>query len=228
MLLLAIETSTLSGGVALIGEEGIVAEYRLNIEITHSERLLVMIDRVLQEARVSLSKVDALAVSIGPGSFTGLRIGLATAEGLALGAAKPIVTVPTLMALASRVPFSTLPVVPLLDAKKKEVYWAAFGFEAGVCRRLIDDEVSSPEEMLRRIPRPALFLGEGSRLYADLIRREMGEQARFAPAALLLPSASSVAEIGLEKLKRGELSDPVSATPFYLRRSEAEIKWEER
>jgi tRNA threonylcarbamoyladenosine biosynthesis protein TsaB len=228
MLLLAIETSTLSGGVALIGEEGIIAEYRLNIEITHSERLLVMIDRVLQEARIPLSKVDALAVSIGPGSFTGLRIGLATAEGLALGAAKPIVTVPTLMALACRVPFSTLPVVPLLDAKKKEVYWAAFQFDGEICRRLIDDEVSSPEEMLRRIPRPALFLGEGARLYADLIRKEMGDQSRFAPAALLLPSAASVAEIGLEKLRRGELSDPISATPLYLRRSEAEIKWENR
>jgi tRNA threonylcarbamoyladenosine biosynthesis protein TsaB len=225
MPILGIETATLSGGAALFGEKGLIAEYRLNIEVTHSERLLLMIDRLLQEARTPLHEIEAVALSIGPGSFTGLRIGLATAKGLCLGTGRPVIAVPTLLALAHRVPFSSLPVIPLLDAKKKEVYWAAFEFDRGICRRLTEDAVSSPEEMLGKIPRPALFLGEGAEVYGDRIRERFGEEAHFAPMSLRLPSAASVAEIGLEKLRRGEISDPVSVVPIYLRRSEAEIKW---
>jgi len=228
MQLLAIETATLSGGVAIAAEEGIVAEYRLNVEMTHSERLLMMVDRVLKEARVSLDKIDAIAVSIGPGSFTGLRIGLATAKGLCLGAEKPLIAVPTLAALAARVPFAPVPVVPMLDAKKKEVYWGSFQFRDGRVERLSPDSVSSPEAMLRQLTPPALFLGSGAILYKELIRQALGEHAQFAPMSLALPSAASVAELGHEDLRRGAFCDPVLAVPLYLRRSEAEVRLETR
>lgn len=224
MQLLALETATLSGGVAIIGDGGLVAEYRLNIQVTHSERVLLMIDRVLKEAKVPLEEIDAVALSIGPGSFTGLRIGLATAKGLCLGTGKPMVPVSTLMALACRVPFSSLPVVPLLDAKKKEVYGGIFQFDKGSVQQLMKDSVCPVEEILRQLQGPALFLGDGAKVYADTIRDKLGGNAHFAPVSLSLPSAASVAEIAFEKLQKWEVSDPFSVVPVYLRRSEAEIR----
>ncbi|MGH7386409.1 MAG: tRNA (adenosine(37)-N6)-threonylcarbamoyltransferase complex dimerization subunit type 1 TsaB, partial [Candidatus Rokuibacteriota bacterium] len=122
MRLLALETATLAGGAALLDDGRLVGEIRLNIALTHSERLMAVVDRLLQDCGGDARSLDALAVSVGPGSFTGLRVGAATAKGLALALEIPVAPVPTLDALAATLPFADAPVCPLLDARKGEVY----------------------------------------------------------------------------------------------------------
>ena len=122
MRVLALETSTLAGGVALCEDGRVVGLSLLNVALTHSERLMSMVDRLLEDCRWTLGQVQGLAVSIGPGSFTGLRVGAATVKGLALALGLPVAAVPTLDALAANLPFADAPVCPLLDARKGEVY----------------------------------------------------------------------------------------------------------
>src|SRR5690242_19383342 len=122
MRVLALETSTLAGGVALMDGERLVAEYVLDVGVTHSERLLAVIDRVLADARWAPRDLEGLAVSIGPGSFTGLRVGVSTVKGLAWALGLPIAAVPTLDAMAAAVPSSAWPVCPILTARRGEVY----------------------------------------------------------------------------------------------------------
>ena len=122
MLVLGIETSSRHGGVAIIGEDRVLCEAVLSVEVTHSERLLPAVDRALDEARITLEGLGGIAVSIGPGSFTGLRIGLSTAKGLAYATGLPLVGVPTLEAMAWTLPAARWQVCPVLDARKQEVY----------------------------------------------------------------------------------------------------------
>src|SRR5262245_28797949 len=126
MRLLALESATLAGGAALLDGDVIVGEHRSNIALTHSERLMVAVDRLLQDCGWSMSDLDGLAVSVGPGSFTGLRVGIATVKGLALAMSLPVAPVPTLDALASALPFADVPVCPVLDARKGEVYLSCY------------------------------------------------------------------------------------------------------
>jgi len=129
MLILGIETATMTGGVALLNEERLISEYTLNVRTTHSARLMPALDRVLEDSSIDKCEIDGIAVSIGPGSFTGLRIGLATAKGLALGLDIPLAGVPTLDALAHNTPFAMYQICPILDAKRKEVYYSLFRYE---------------------------------------------------------------------------------------------------
>src|SRR5438093_2583246 len=122
MRVLAVETSTLAGGAALLDGEVVVGEYALDVGATHSERLMGAIDRLLTDAGWTVRDLEGLAVSVGPGSFTGLRIGLSTVKGLALALSIPIVAVPTLDAMAALLPFAALPVCPVLDARQGDVY----------------------------------------------------------------------------------------------------------
>lgn len=226
MKILSIETATLAGGVALMEEAGLIAEYRLHVEIRHSERLLLAIDRLLSDARTSVADLDAIAVSIGPGSFTGLRVGLSTAKGLAMGSRKPLVTVPTLEAMASLFPYSQPLIVPMLDARRQEVYWALFDTQEGRPVRLHPEAATSPEVMLGSIghlDQPILFVGEGAEKYRDLLLTRRAGKTLFAPMALRFPSAAGVAELGLARLKVGEVHPPEEVTPFYLRDSTAEL-----
>lgn len=225
MRILAIETSTMMGSVAIMDERGLIAEYRLNIKATHSERLMRIIDEVLRGSGIELKDLDGYAVSIGPGSFTGLRIGLSTVKGLAFTTNKPITAIPTLDALACNIPFSQYMVCPMLDARKKEVYTALFRFtDNGVVSKLTDDCVISPESLLKEIKEPTVFLGEGANIYRELIKERLGYLAHFAPLSKQLPSAANVAELGLKALISGKVEDPAILIPRYIRKSEAEIK----
>lgn len=226
MKILSIETATLAGGVALMEEAGLIAEYRLHVEARHSERLLSAIDRLLSDSGTSVADLDAIAVSIGPGSFTGLRVGLSTAKGLAMGGRKPLVTVPTLEAIASLFPYSNALVAPMLDARRQEVYWALFDTREGRPVRLHPEAATSPEAMLESIghlDQPVLFVGEGAEKYRALLLARGEGRALFPPKALQFPSAAGVAELGLARLKEGETHPPEEATPFYLRASTAEL-----
>ena len=217
------------GGVAVVDRQnGLIAEMRLNVKTTHSERLMTVIDYVLMQSEVGLGDIDAFAVAIGPGSFTGLRIGLSTAKGLAYATGKPIVTVPTLEAFAWNFPYCLYPVCLMLDARKSEVYSAVFRWEDGGFRRVLEEMSIRPEDLLRKLAGPVLFAGEGVMLYKDSIAEIMKDRAFIAPMEKMVPSPANVATLGLVKALKGEYADPTEEIPFYIRKSEAEVKWTEK
>lgn len=229
MKIFAIETSTMMGSVAIMDQAGLIAEYRLNIKSTHSERLMKTIDEVLKDSSLTLEDIDGYAVSIGPGSFTGLRIGLSTVKGLSFITKKPIAAIPTLDALACNISFSQYQICPMLDARKKEIYTSLYSnTEEGEMIKLLEDTVIKPESFLRKIKEPTVFLGEGATIYREIIRESLGPLAFFAPSAKQLPSAASVAELGLNAIMSGRSEDPATLVPKYIRKSEPEIKIESK
>lgn len=212
-----------------MSDAGLIAEYRLHVEIRHSERILIAIDHILTESQTLLSDLDAIAVSIGPGSFTGLRVGLATAKGLLMGTDKQMVLVPTLEAMAAGFPYSRMPVAPVIHARKDEIYWSLFDLSEGTPRRLYPDAAASPQEMLDQLAglKEVLFVGDGALRRRDLILENRPGGAFFPPPALQFPSAAAVAALGLLKFSKGERTHPAEAVPLYLKASTAELKWSE-
>ncbi|MBI5194838.1 MAG: tRNA (adenosine(37)-N6)-threonylcarbamoyltransferase complex dimerization subunit type 1 TsaB [Nitrospirae bacterium] len=227
MKILALETATMAGSAAIVSDEELIGEIRVNISVAHAERLMPSIEYLLNASRISIKDIDAFAVSIGPGSFTGLRIGLSTAKGFSYSTGRPIISVPTLDAFARTLPFCPHFICPLLDARKNEVYAGLYKWERGICTKIVPETAINPADFLRQIKGPAVFMGEGAKIYRKFIEDVLGDAALFAPAAKMIPSASAVGEIALEKLKEGTIADPVSLAPFYLRKSEAEIKQNE-
>ncbi|MBZ0157959.1 MAG: tRNA (adenosine(37)-N6)-threonylcarbamoyltransferase complex dimerization subunit type 1 TsaB [Alphaproteobacteria bacterium] len=224
MKLLAIETSTMLGGVALMEDSTLVAEMRMNIQVTHSERILTGIDHLLRHAGFGLEEIDVFGIAIGPGSFTGLRVGLSTLKGLVYASGKPLVSVPTLEAFAWNLPFAAHPVCPLLDARKREVYAGVFIWNNDGFTRLVQERAVRLEDLLAALQGEAVFIGEGAVLYRDTISRIMGSRAHFGQPQDMVPSPANVACLCMRKAERGEFDDPVRLSPLYLRRSEAEIK----
>lgn len=226
MKILAIETATIAGSIAVHDDKaGLIAEVRVDVKVAHAERLMPSIEWLLKTSCVSIHDIDAFAVSIGPGSFTGLRIGLSTAKGFSYATGKPVVPVPTLDAFARTLPFCSYMICPLFDARKNELYAALYKWEGDVCRKVLPETAISPAELMKQIHERTVFMGEGAALYKEVISGTLRDNAVFAPASRMSPAASAVAEIAEEKLKQGIVADTVSLTPFYIRRSEAEIRW---
>ena len=217
MRLLAVDTSTLAGGVALLDGERLVAEYVLDVGIAHSERLMAAVDRVLADARWTTRDLTGLAVAVGPGSFTGLRIAVSTVKGLALALRLPIAAVPTLDAMAAAVPWASLPVCPVLDARKGEVYASRYHWEDGAMRRDWEYEALPPEALALRLGEPTLLVGDGA---AGIV----SAHARLLPPPRRLPSPACVGALGLARLRSGETVSAAALSPLYLRPSEAELK----
>ncbi len=226
MYILGIETSTMTGSVAICTEERLIAEYTLNTKATHAERLLTAIEHVVQSTSLTIRDLDGIAVAKGPGSFTGLRIGVTTAKSLAYSIQKPIVAVSSLDALASQYLYSDRLLCPFLDARKKEVYTAFYRNTGAHIQRLSEYAVIAPHNVFQEIHEPVVFLGDGVAPYRHQIDEALGELAYFADPAHLLPRGSLVAEIGAKRLLQGEADDCFALTPFYLRKSDAEIHWE--
>ena len=240
MMILGIDTATATASVALVEEGRVIAEevrsaprqsgpHPSGGRGNHAEILLPLIGMVLAKAGVLLPEISAFAVSIGPGSFTGLRIGLSTVKGLAYGWEVPVVGVPTLLAVAARVTGWDGLVCPLLDARKKEVYAALFRKEAETLERLAEDLVCSAEAVIERVAaldggEPCLFIGDGIQSYGKLITAALGDRSRVTLGEVYPSTACAVAQLGEARLARQE-RDPVGAmVPLYLRPSEAELK----
>ncbi|UCE78071.1 MAG: tRNA (adenosine(37)-N6)-threonylcarbamoyltransferase complex dimerization subunit type 1 TsaB [Nitrospiraceae bacterium] len=229
MKVLAIETSTMLGGAAVVDEQdGLIAEIRLNIKTTHSERLMTAVDTILKQSELKLNDIDAVAVSTGPGSFTGLRIGLSTAKGLCYASGRPLVTVPTLEAFAWNFTFSKHPICLMLDARKKEVYAAVFQWKERGFKKIISETIVKPSELFKKLVGSTVFAGDGVKLYEDQITEHMKDRAILAPPEKMVPFPSNIAMLGLRKALKREFSSASYAVPFYIRKSEAEVKWEEK
>jgi len=226
MLVLGIDTATPIGSIGLIEDDMVIAEYVLNVVETHSARLMPALDDMLRRASVDRSEIDAIAVTRGPGSFTGVRVGVATAKGLAFALKKPIIGVISLDVLAFNLRFHGGIICPMLDARRGEVYAAIYRGGEDELRRTSDYLCSPADDVLDLIDEPALFSGGGARRYRETIERRLGGMANFADHVFDLPRGSVVAMLGLERLRRGESDELFSFVPLYLRRPEAEVKLE--
>lgn len=225
MKLLAVETATMLGGIAIMDDDKLVAESRLNVRVTHSERIMKEIDRVLRSAAMDISEIDVFGISIGPGSFTGLRVGLSTVKGLVYATGKKLVTVPTLEGMAWNLPFSAYQVCPMLDARRKEIYAAIFRWSDAGFERVMDERTLSIDSLLAMIDTKTIFLGECALLYKDVIMRALNDRALFGAPQHMVPSPANTALLCMKKAVKGEYTDALKAVPAYHRRSEAEIKF---
>jgi tRNA threonylcarbamoyladenosine biosynthesis protein TsaB len=229
MKVLGIDTSTPCGSVGFVDEDRVWADCLLNIPVTHSERLLHSVEWVLREAGVTLADVDGWALSLGPGSFTGLRIGVSAVKGLAMATGKPIAGVPTLDVLAFQIAPTPYLICPILDARKEEVYTALYRYgREGVPERLSADQTFRPEEMIKQIHEKTIFIGDGVRTYGNLLRNHLPSLAVFPIPSLHVPHGSTVARLGLDLLRGGKELDLAAFAPIYVRPSEAELKWQEK
>lgn len=237
MLILAVETSTNTASLGLLqtrGEEKscsqqekVLGELTLNLSGNHSATLMPAIDLLLKEANLDIRHVEGIALAIGPGSFTGLRIGASTVKGLAYALRIPVVGVSTLDALAQNLCYASTLICPVLDARKKEVYAAIYrGDGSGCLEKLSPDMVIAPAELKEHLKEKVIFLGNAVKVYGAIWQNLFGSQALFAPPEFSYPRAIHVGRLSLPKFQRGETLNLFSFTPLYLRRSEAEINWE--
>ena len=222
MKLLTIDTSTTACSVALCCDGELVSEYLVSQGKTLTSRLLSCVDTVLRGAGLSAADLDGFGVALGPGSFTGLRVGIATVKGMAMAAGKPVAGFSSLAMLAMNLPWASHPVCPMFDARKKEVYAGMYE-----CRRLpltlVPDCVASPEVFLDKLTGPVIVVGEGAVRYRELIIARLGEKALFAPSSAHLPRASAGALLVADAFARGETVPLAHLLPAYIRPSEAEL-----
>lgn len=226
-VILAIDTSSRSGSIALVEEGRLVAERNVADAGPHAGWLLGNISGLCSEANLSLDKIDLFAAAVGPGSFTGLRIGLTTIKGLAWALGKPVAPVCTLRALAMNADVGSALICPILDARKSEVYTALYSFTEGRIKTLMEPLSIRPEELLRSLqeicPAPASihFLGNGLGPYGELLR-EGREGAVFTAEPLWNVRAANIA--ALAALRGAPTTAALELTPLYLRKSEAELR----
>lgn len=226
MKIAAFDTSANSGSIALLEDSRLISELTIADVGTHSQWLMRSFDALLERAGCSIEEVGLLAVAAGPGSFTGLRIGLSAVKGLAWAMNRNVVAVSTLNALALNLRYSRFPVCPVLDARKGEVYAALYNCEGARPVELLKECVCAPDALFLRIKAaglstPVIFLGNGLKVYEQAIRDNVA-QAIIAPEPLMYVKASNVGLLAFEDI--AVAMKPIHLTPVYLRRSEAELK----
>lgn len=225
MLVLGIDTATRIASVGLSSDGETIAEESNLSGANHTEILLPLILRVLNNAQRTLSEIDGVGVSIGPGSFTGLRIALGTVKGFAYALNLRVAAIPTLEALARTAVNWVGDIRVVSDARKGEVYVALFRRDQnGIVSRLTADQVGSPEQSFSELQSPCLFLGDGVERYGDLIRQVCGPSAQFLPFSSFPPRGGVVARMAWERFNRGEQDDIGALVPLYVRKPDAEFK----
>ncbi|MCK9362081.1 MAG: tRNA (adenosine(37)-N6)-threonylcarbamoyltransferase complex dimerization subunit type 1 TsaB [Syntrophales bacterium] len=227
MITLAIECATKAASAALLADEEVTGEVYLDARSHHSEVVLPALESLLALAGLTIKNVDLFACTTGPGSFTGVRIGIATVKGLALATGRPIVGVSTLEALAMNINFSKRLICPLLDARKNQVYAGLYRIgEDGLLQSVVADYLGDLETVLKNLPREDIdFIGEGALRYRDNIRAEFPAANISKFAKINNPNAASLGIAAIGRYKRdGVVEDALSLLPTYLRLSEAEQK----
>lgn len=231
MKILGIDASGLSASVAILEDEKLVAEYTINNKLTHSHTLMPMIDEICKMVNLDLATIDAIGVTSGPGSFTGLRISAGTAKGMALGLDIPIVGIPTLDAIANNILYTDYVICPIMDARRNHLYTALYKWEDNLLNKLTDHMVIPVEDIINMLverDEKVIFMGDGTDVYKEQIIAALGEKAYFAPPSLKLQRASTVALLAMEKAKLGETISHRDFEPTYLRPSQAEREYKER
>ncbi len=224
MLILAFDTSTSRGSLALVADDRLLAEYTLESRASYLHRLMVGIDQLLADTGYTLSDVELIVVSSGPGNFTGLRLGLATAKGLALAQGCSVIGINTLDALAANLPFCPYPICPILDAKKHEIYAAFYDGGEGWPVRQGDYLLIAPAALAGRLETPTVLTGPGLERYGSFFHEEVGDIMILPPPELRHVRASVLARLGLASYQAGQIPDVDTLTPFYLRPADAEIR----
>lgn len=223
MKILGIDTSSPKGSLAITSKDKIISERTLPFKATHSKNFFLLLDSILTEATLELSQISAFAVSIGPGAFTGLRVGLSAALGLSLAQKKPVIPVDTLFAMAYTVPLTEYLICPIVDAKKGELYSSFFQYNKdGILLRRSEDLAITPEILLKEICHPTLFFGSGVETYGEVFKQKLGDLA-VIKNSFTKTTAASVAILGYEKAKKGVDLSLNQLKPKYIRRSEAEL-----
>ncbi|GLC82574.1 tRNA (adenosine(37)-N6)-threonylcarbamoyltransferase complex dimerization subunit type 1 TsaB [Lacrimispora brassicae] len=224
MRILGIESSSLVASVALVEDEVTTAEYTVNFKRTHSQTLLPMLDEIVKMVDLDLKTIDAIAVSGGPGSFTGLRIGSATGKGLGLALKKPLISVPTVDAMAYNLYGSAYSVCPIMDARRNQVYTGIYDNRDGfsVIKEQCAMDIEELVEELNTSGQKVIFLGDGVPVYRKQIQEKMTVPFLFAPAHLNRQRAAAVAALGCRYYEEGKTLGAEDHAPVYLRKPQAE------
>lgn len=231
MKILALDSSGLVAGVAVVEDDNLLGEYTVNYKKTHSQTLLPMLDALASMIELDLDSVDAIAVAAGPGSFTGLRIGSATAKGLGLALDKPIVPVPTVDALAYNLWNVSEQVCPLMDARRQQAYTGLYEFCEGALHTLLPQCAVGIDEIVEKVNesgRSTIFLGDGAPVFAPYLAEHVTVPYRLAPAHCNKQRAASVAVLGAVLYAQGGAQTAAEHKPEYLRMSQAERERRER
>lgn len=231
MLIFGIDTCCMAATAALLKDDRLVAQTVVNHEKTHSQKMMPQIAAMMEWAEIDPLAVDCFAAAIGPGSFTGVRIGVATVKAMAQAASKPCAGVSTLHALANNVAVFDGVICPILDARRNQVYNALFRGAEGVPERLTPDRALKIHDLLKELDAMAgriLFVGDGLQVFQEEIEEALGARARFAPAGQRMNLAASVAELGAQMLQANKTVPYGELTPQYVRLSQAERERIER
>ena len=225
MKLLALDSSGLVASVAIVTEEALLAEYTMNYKKTHSQTLVPMLDEIVKMLELDLQELDGIVVSSGPGSFTGLRIGSATAKGMGLALDKPIISVPTLDSLAYNLFGTGKLICPLMDARRNQVYTGLYRFrhhefiiQKEQSAIAIDEIINAINQMGEEV----IYLGDGAEAYEDTIKELTKVAYEIAPVHLNRQRAGAVGALGLQYLKNNRIETAAEHKPEYLRLSQAE------
>ena len=237
MRILAIDSSGLVATVAVVEEEnGIsktIAEYTINYKKTHSQTLLPMLDEIVKMTDMNLDTIDAIAVAGGPGSFTGLRIGSATAKGLGLALKKPLIHIPTVDGLAYNLCYTDRIICPIMDARRNQVYTGIYQMDGDKLQVLEAQMAVGIDELAKKLctyGKPVIFLGDGVPVHKDRLEKELmtDQDIAFAPAHMNQQRAATVGMLGIQYYKEGKTETAMEHKPDYLRVSQAEREREER
>ena len=224
MKILGIDSSGLVAGVAIEEDGRLISEYMIRNKLTHSQTLLPMIDEMMTTSKTPKEEIEAIAISEGPGSFTGLRIGAATAKGLAYGLGIPVIPVSSLLGLAFNLRLAGGVVCSIMDARRSEVYYGVYEYPETIPQKLCDEGAAPIADLLEKLSglnKRVIFVGDGVPVFCDTIREKMGAMAQFAPEELRYQKASSIALIA-EVLANEGACEPDKFAPKYLRVSQAE------
>lgn len=231
MKLLALDSSGLVASVAVVEDDNLIGEYTVNYKKTHSQTLLPMLDTVAGMIDLDLQSVDAIAVAKGPGSFTGLRIGSATAKGLGLALDKPLVEVPTVDGLAYNLWGAADVVCPLMDARRNQTYTGLYEFIDGqmhVIEAQCAVDITQIVERINALGRAVIFLGDGVPVFRPYLEEQVQVPYTFAPAHLNKQRAGAVAALALTYVREGKTVSAQAHQPDYLRLSQAERERKEK
>lgn len=231
MKILALDTSSIVASVAVLDENKTVAEFTMNYKKTHSQTIMPMIDYISKMIELDMNSIDYIAIASGPGSFTGLRIGAATAKGLAHGLNKPIVPVPTLDGLAYNIFETNKIICPIMDARRNQVYSSLYSWNDAKLERLIEYLAEPIEDILEialSFKKEIVFLGDGVPVHIDKLKSVFKSNCIIAPASCNMQKASSIGSLALELIKEGKILNYAEFSPFYIRKSQAEREYEEK